>query len=198
MRGGLRWEDVDCGVLLSGPTGVGKTMFAGALARTCGCPLVSASLGEWQAAGHLGDLLKAMRRTFDEARKCAPCILFIDEIDSFGDRAAFDRHHRDYGIPLVNAFLEELDGVRGRAGVVVVGATNDPERIDPAIRRPGRLDRTIELGLPDAEALQERSEEHTSELQSLMRNSYAVFCLKKKNKINPSSQQPHRTDATDR
>src|SRR3546814_17458212 len=81
MRGGLRWEDVDCGVLLSGPTGVGKTMFAGALARTCGCPLVSASLGEWQAAGHLGDLLKAMRRTFDEARKCAPCILFFYEID---------------------------------------------------------------------------------------------------------------------
>src|SRR3546814_1911731 len=113
----LRWEDVDCGVLISGPTGVGKTMFAGALARTCDCPLVSASLGEWQAAGHLGDLLKAMRRTFDEARRCAPCILFIDEIDSFGDRAAFDSHHRDYGIPLVNAFLEELDGARGREGV---------------------------------------------------------------------------------
>src|SRR3546814_19376997 len=103
-------------------------MFAGALARTCGCPLVSASLGEWQAAGHLGDLLKAMRRTFDEARQKAPCILFVDEIDSFGDRNSFSHDNRDYSIQVVNAFLELLDGIQSREGVDDVGATNNKSK----------------------------------------------------------------------
>lgn len=152
-RGALPWSEVDRGLLLVGPTGTGKTTFAKALARTCDCPLVAGSLARWQAAGHLGELLKAMSRTFDEARKLAPCILFIDEIDSFGDRATFSHDHRNYAIQVVNALLEELDGVQDRAGVVVVAATNDADRLDPAIRRSGRLDRTIRLDLPDAAAL---------------------------------------------
>lgn len=151
--GRISWADVDRGVLIAGPPGTGKTTFARALAKTCGVPLVVGTLAEWQAAGHLGDLLKAMRRTFADARAQAPCILFVDEIDSFGDRASLDRDNRDYGIQVVNGFLEELDGAKSRAGVVVIGACNNPHRIDPAIKRSGRLDRLVEIGRPSNEEL---------------------------------------------
>ena len=151
--GRLSWAHVDRGALLAGPPGVGKTFYAKALARTCSVPLVTGSLSEWQAAGHLGDLLRAMRATFAAARQQAPCILFIDEADSFGDRATFDGHNGNYDTQVVNGLLEELDGVRDREGVVVLAACNHPERLDPAIRRSGRLDRTLRVALPSAEAL---------------------------------------------
>ncbi len=152
-RGTLPWSAVDRGVLLAGPSGTGKTTFAKALAGSCGVPLVVGSLSRWQSTGHLGDLLKAMRATFAEARAAAPAILFVDEIDAFGDRSGFTHENRDYSIQVVNGLLEELDGVEGREGVVVVGACNDPGRLDPAIVRSGRLDRTIPVPLPDREAL---------------------------------------------
>lgn len=153
--GRLPWRDVDKGVLLAGPTGTGKTTFARTLAASCGIPLVIGSLGAWQASGtgHLGDMLKAMRTTFDEARRAAPCILLIDEVDGVGDRATFDPRHRDYHVQVLNAMLELLDGAQSREGVVVVAATNRPDAIDPALLRPGRLDRIVGIGLPDAEAL---------------------------------------------
>lgn len=153
-RGCLPWSTVDRGALLFGPPGTGKTTFARALAGTCGVPLICGSLYQWQAAGHLGDMLKAMRATFNEARAMAPSILFIDEIDSFGDRASFMHEYRDYSTQVVNGFLEELDGVGGREGVVVVGACNTPDRMDPAILRSGRLDRAILVPRPNQEALE--------------------------------------------
>ncbi|TPK96984.1 MULTISPECIES: AAA family ATPase [unclassified Mesorhizobium] len=150
--GRIRWADVDKGILLSGPPGCGKTMFAKALAQTCGVHLVVGSLAQWQAQGHLGDLLKAMRGAFDEAKKNAPSIVFIDEIDSVGDRTRFSGDNATYSREVVNGLLECMDGATGREGVVVVGATNFPDMIDTAIRRPGRLDRHIRIPLPDAEA----------------------------------------------
>jgi ATP-dependent Zn protease len=142
-------------LLLHGPPGTGKNLFARALARSAAVPLLTGSLAEWQASrtGHLGDLLAAMRGRFAEARAVAPAILFIDEIDAFGDRAAFSSQHRDYSVQVVNALLELLDGVTGRHGVVVLGACNNANSLDPAIRRSGRLDRSIEVPLPDAEGL---------------------------------------------
>ena len=86
----LPWSDVDRGVLVSGPTGTGKTTFAQALARTCNVPIHIHSLARWQAGGYLNDLLRMMRNAFDEARDAAPCILFVDELDSFGDRDDLD------------------------------------------------------------------------------------------------------------
>src|SRR5690606_1515040 len=74
----ITWDDVDRGILLSGAPGTGKTTFALALARSCGIPLVTGSVAQWQSKGHLGDLLKAMRAAFKEAIEKAPSILLID------------------------------------------------------------------------------------------------------------------------
>jgi hypothetical protein len=154
-RGAVAWRDVDRGVLLAGPTGTGKTTYARALARHCGLPLIVGSIASWQASGtgHLGDMLSAMRRCFRDARAAAPCILFIDELDSVGNRETFDPRARDYWVMVMNALLEEIDGAEARAGVVIIAATNRPEAIDPALLRPGRLDRMIEIPLPDSKAL---------------------------------------------
>lgn len=100
----------------------------------------------------MGDLLRAMAETFDEARRAAPCILFIDELDSFHSRTGETRH-RDWWTSVVNALLEHLDGVEKREGVVVVGATNHISMVDPAIIRSGRLDRTLRIPMPDQAAL---------------------------------------------
>lgn len=148
--GTIPWDDVDKGLVLNGPPGVGKTVFAKALAAECGVELVAGSLGQWQAAGHLGDTLKAMRTSFAKAKMAAPSILFIDEIDSFGDRSKFAPDNKDYSTQVVNALLEQIDGIEGREGVVIIGATNNLENIDHAILRSGRLDRLIEIGMPNA------------------------------------------------
>ena len=146
--GQLDWSDLDKGVLLYGPPGTGKTSFAASLASECGAHLVPTSLSKWQSHGHLGDLLKAMRLDFAEARDRAPSILLIDEIDSVGDRRSFSGDNRHYCIEVVNALLEALDGVAGREGVVVVAATNLPEALDPALLRSGRLETHVEMKRP--------------------------------------------------
>ena len=150
--GRIGWADVDRGALISGPPGVGKTVFAQALARSCDVHLVLGSIGRWQAKGHLGDMLKAMRAAFDEARAQAPSIIFLDEIDAVGDREKFNDRNAQYSTEVVNALLECMDGAEGREGVVVVGACNHPHRLDAALTRAGRLDRHIRIPLPDRKA----------------------------------------------
>ncbi|MHC2574968.1 AAA family ATPase [Rhizobium leguminosarum] len=149
--GRIGWRDVDAGVLISGPTGTGKTTFVRALASSCGVSVVAGSFSDWQAAGSLDDFLKAMRKSFEEALSKALCILFIDEISTFGDRSVRD-HNRAYMTAAIAALLELLDGFHRREGVVVVAACNHPEDLDPAIRRAGRLDRHFQISLPDAQA----------------------------------------------
>jgi SpoVK/Ycf46/Vps4 family AAA+-type ATPase len=144
----IPWSDVDSGVLISGPPGIGKTMFAGALANTCNVPIVHGSLSRWQEAGALDDHLKAMRSSFKEAQEKAPSILFIDEIDTIGDRSMSDRN-AGYMRAVIAALLEHLDGFVRREGVVVVAACNRPELVDKAVLRAGRLDRHIPLDYPD-------------------------------------------------
>lgn len=150
--GKISWRDVDSGLLLSGAPGTGKTLFASALARSCNAHFIAASSAQWQAEGHLGDMLGAMRKTFRQAEEQKPTILFIDEIDAIGDRRSFSKHHADYSTQVVNALLELLDGSGGREGVVVIAASNYPDHLDAAMRRPGRLDRHVVIGLPDKAA----------------------------------------------
>ncbi|WP_064243146.1 AAA family ATPase [Sinorhizobium glycinis] len=153
-QGTLPWSEVDRGVLIYGPPGTGKTRFARVLAQECGMHLVATSLSRWQSSkdGALGDLLRAMYASFAEAKADAPSLLFIDEIDSVGDRNRFPARHRNYSTQVVNGLLEALDGVDGREGVIVMGACNRPDQIDPAVLRSGRLERHIYFPLPDIKA----------------------------------------------
>ncbi|WCK03301.1 AAA family ATPase [Agrobacterium tumefaciens] len=145
----IGWDDVDRGLLLSGPPGVGKTIYARALARSCGVPLIAASYAKWQSRGYLNDFLKAMQRSFEDAKARAPSILFIDEVDAFGSRGTAEGRNASYDTKAIAGFLEQLDGMDGREGVIVIAACNHPGSIDPAILRAGRLDRHVPLGLPD-------------------------------------------------
>ena len=164
-RGEIEWQHVDRGCLLSGPPGCGKTLYARALAATCGIPLVSGSYSAWLGSGtaHQGDLLKGMARTFADARARAPCILFLDEVDSFPDRSAITHEFAEWERQVVNGLLAEMDGVNGRAGVVMLGACNFPDKLDPALVRSGRLDKHIRIGLPGRAELARILREHLGE-----------------------------------
>lgn len=151
----LSWADMSTKLLLSGPPGTGKTTFARALCNSFQIPLIATSVGQWLEPGYLGDVLKRMTAAFDVAKEHGPAILLIDEIDGIGRRdGAAGRTYDDYWISVVNRLLELLDGTAKSEGIIVVGATNRPSVIDPAIRRSGRLERHIEIPPPDIEALQ--------------------------------------------
>jgi hypothetical protein len=150
--GDLAWRDMSTKVLLSGPPGIGKSMFARVLCNTLQIPLLATSVARWLEPSHLGDVLKRMKQSFAEAEAQKLCILFIDEFDGIGRRVDLSRDYADYWNSVVNCGLELLDGVARTSGVAVVCATNNPSVIDPALLRSGRIDRQIEIPLPDAEA----------------------------------------------
>lgn len=152
-RGEVAWSELTRSLLLYGPPGTGKTFLARAMGASAGISVVEASYSGWQAAGHLGDLLREMGRSFAEARKVTPSILFIDEIDAAGSREASDEHGSSYRRQAISGLLTELDTIARQEGVIVVGACNHITALDPAILRPGRLDLHVEVPLPDAEAL---------------------------------------------
>ena len=153
LRGQLPWSAVDRGMLLAGPPGTGKTTLAKAIAKECGVRFISASAAEWQSAGHLGDYLREMRSSFAEARRYAPSIIFIDEFDSFGNRASFSGSMGQYSTEVVNALLEQIQGFESKSPVFVLAATNHPEKVDPALRRAGRLDKVVQIPYPNVDAL---------------------------------------------
>lgn len=163
--GRLSWTDVDhSGLLLSGPPGVGKTQFAKALAKSANVPLISTSVADWNASTYLSGTLQAIRDVFGQAKRSAPSILFIDEIDGISNRASLTGDYVEYWSQIVNLLLECLAGVEDREGVVVVAATNHPDRIDPAIVRAGRLDHHIELDRPDLASLEKIFRFHLGEM----------------------------------
>lgn len=154
-QGELTWEGIGRpNALLAGPPGTGKTSFAALLAKTLGVPFSATSVAEWNSNTYLSGTLKAMRKAFDDAIERAPTVLLIDEMDGISSRvSAHGSQSGEYWSQIVNLFLELLTRIRGAEGVVVVGATNFVNRIDPAILRSGRLDNIVEFDLPDQAAI---------------------------------------------
>lgn len=152
--GRLPWSEMSTKLMLSGPPGTGKTTYARALCNSLQIPLLVTSVASWLEPGYLGDVLKRMSKAFELARENAPVILFIDEVDNIGSRSAGRREqHDDYWRSLINRLLELLDGTSKTDGVIVVAATNLPDKIDPALLRSGRLEKHVAIPLPDTEAL---------------------------------------------
>jgi cell division protease FtsH len=139
------------GVLLSGPPGTGKTLLARAVAGEAGVPFFSASASEFIEA-IVGIGASRVRDLFQQAKDAAPAIIFIDELDavgrSRGGAGALGSH--DEREQTLNQILTEMDGFDSDANVIVLGATNRPEVLDPALLRPGRFDRRVFVQAPDA------------------------------------------------
>jgi SpoVK/Ycf46/Vps4 family AAA+-type ATPase len=135
-------------VLLHGPPGTGKTLLAKATANLAGAQFLSVKgpevISKWQ-----GESERAIRVLFDRARKLAPCVLFFDEFDSIGmSRTSIGEGYSGMS-SVVNQLLTEFDGMESRDGVLILAATNQPDLIDPAFLREGRLGITVHVGFPD-------------------------------------------------
>jgi len=137
------------GVLFYGPPGCGKTLLAKAIANECGANFISIKgpelLTQW-----FGESEANVRELFDKARAASPCILMFDEMDSIAKaRGSGGGGSSEAGDRVINQILTEIDGVGARKNVFVIGATNRPDILDPAVIRPGRLDQLIYIPLPD-------------------------------------------------
>ena len=153
------------GVLMVGPPGTGKTLMARAVAGEAGAPFLALT-GSSFVEMFVGVGAARVSDLFADARKKAPAIIFIDELDAIGGRRGTallggndEREHT------LNQLLAEMDGFDPATGVVVIAATNRPESLDPALLRPGRFDRTVEIPLPNQVERKAILAEHTSRKQ---------------------------------
>ncbi|KAM8860325.1 nuclear valosin-containing protein-like isoform 2-T3 [Spinachia spinachia] len=133
------------GVLLAGPPGCGKTLLAKAVANESGLNFISVK-GPELLNMYVGESERAVRQVFQRGRNSAPCVIFFDEIDALCPRRS--GHESGASVRVVNQLLTEMDGLETRRQVFIMAATNRPDIIDPAILRPGRLDKTLYVGLP--------------------------------------------------
>ena len=136
------------GVLLYGPPGTGKTLLAKAVAGETNAHFISLS-GPEIMGKHYGESEERIREIFTQAEENSPSIIFIDEIDSIAPKR--DEVSGELEKRIVSQLLTLMDGMKSRGKVVVIAATNRPDSIDPALRRPGRFDREVEIGIPDDE-----------------------------------------------
>jgi len=148
--GRISWSDVARGPLLVGPPGSGKTQVARLIGQEAGISVVAGSVAQWSSeSARSSDMIKAMRSAFATAAEQAPALLFLDEIDAFGDRNRKADHNSAYTDFIVTALIDLLDGYHGHEGVLVMAATNHLEKLDRAITRAGRFDRILRLPHPD-------------------------------------------------
>ncbi|MEM3505813.1 MAG: CDC48 family AAA ATPase, partial [Archaeoglobaceae archaeon] len=146
------------GVLLYGPPGTGKTLIAKAVANEVNAHFISISGPEIMSKFY-GESEQRLREIFEEAKQNAPSIIFIDEIDSIAPKR--EEVTGEVERRVVAQLLALMDGLESRGQVIVIAATNRPDAIDPALRRPGRFDREIEIGVPDKEGRKEILQIHT-------------------------------------
>jgi cell division protease FtsH len=150
------------GVLLAGPPGTGKTLLARAVAGEADVPFFSISASEFIEA-IVGVGASRVRDLFNQAKQAAPAIIFIDELDAIGRArgGGVSLGGHDEREQTLNQILTEMDGFTGTEGVIVLGATNRPEILDPALLRPGRFDRRVFVNPPDKEGRRQILEVHT-------------------------------------
>ena len=149
------------GIILEGPPGNGKTLFAKALATEAGVNFIPAKGADFQSAiMSIGP--QKIKSLFKKARRYAPCIVFIDEFDSIGERRSFTGMGIDKeNNRIITAMLNEMDGFESRNGVLVIGATNSYNSLDSALVRPGRFDKKFNISNPDKETIKELIEMYT-------------------------------------
>src|SRR3954453_12034321 len=153
------------GVLLVGPPGTGKTLIARAIAGEADVPFFSISGSDFVEM-FVGVGASRVRDMFEQGKKSAPCIIFIDEIDAVG-------RHRGHGVggghdepeQTLNALLVEMDGFDTQEGVIIIAATNRPDVLDPALLRPGRFDRQVTVSLPDVKGREEILRVHSKKVK---------------------------------
>lgn len=136
------------GVLLSGEPGTGKTLLARAIAGEANVPFFAASGSDFSGI-IVGLGVAKIKEIFEMAKRNAPCLLFIDEIDAIGQRRSQNAFNDQDREQTLNQLLIEMDGFSNETGIIVIGATNRPDMLDPALLRPGRFDRQVHIDLPD-------------------------------------------------
>lgn len=152
------------GLLLVGPPGTGKTMLAKAVAGEAGVPFFSISGSEFVEM-FVGMGASKVRDLFKQAKEKAPCIVFIDEIDTIGKKRDGQMGGNDEREQTLNQLLTEMDGFEGNNGVIILAATNRPEALDPALTRPGRFDRRVPVELPDLKGREEILKVHARKIK---------------------------------
>lgn len=152
LKDGKKFRDVGArvprGILLSGEPGTGKTLLARAIAGEANVPFFAASGSDFSGI-IVGLGVAKIKEIFEMAKRNAPCILFIDEIDAIGQRRSTHSYNDQDREQTLNQLLIEMDGFSNDTGIIVIGATNRADMLDPALLRPGRFDRQVYIELPD-------------------------------------------------
>jgi transitional endoplasmic reticulum ATPase len=149
------------GILFYGPPGTGKTLIAKAVANESGANFICVN-GPEIASKWMGESEKAIRQIFKRAKQMAPCIIFFDEMDSVAPRRGMDGSTNWEKV--VNQLLTSMDGIESLKNVMIMGATNRPDMIDPALLRPGRFDKLVLIGKPDEDTRKKILEVHTKRM----------------------------------
>lgn len=152
------------GILLSGEPGTGKTLLARAIAGEANVPFFAASGSDFSGI-IVGLGVAKIKDIFEMAKRNAPCLLFIDEIDAIGQRRSQTSFNDQDREQTLNQLLIEMDGFSNETGIIVIGATNRPDMLDPALLRPGRFDRQVHIDLPDMAGRKEILELHAKKIK---------------------------------